>query len=121
MKKFFSNGENDHGSIVELTKIIEYFYEKYEKEMGKKHPILSNKALDNIAVRYLYPSGVLDTYSVYEFDDYKDLIDRYFTVEYGKYRNDNSPYRGEITLSLSHFMSDTIRENLFRNVTGIPY
>lgn len=121
MKKFFPDSENNKGSVVELTKIIEYFYEKYEKEMGKKHPILSNKALDNITVRYLYPSGVLDTYSVYVFDDYKDLIDRYFTVDYGKYRNGNSPYQGEIALSLPHFMSDTIRENLFKNVMGIPY
>lgn len=121
MKKFFPDSENNKGSVVELTKIIEYFYAKYEDEIGKKHPILSDRALDNITVRYLYPSGVLDTYSVYEFDDYKDLIDRYFTVDYGKYRNDNSSYRGEITLSLSHFMSDAIRENLFKNVMGIPY
>lgn len=121
MKKFFPDSENNKGSIVELTKIIEYFYAKYEEELGEKHPILSDMALDNITVRYLYPSGVLDTYSVYEFDDYKDLIDKYFTVDYGKYRNENSPYQGEIALSLSHFMSDNIRENLFRNVTGIPY
>lgn len=120
-KKFFPDSENNKGSVVELTKIIEYFYAKYEEELGQKHPILSDRALDNITVRYLYPSGVLDTYSVYDFDDYKDLIDRYFTVEYGKYRNDNSSYRGEITLSLSHFMSDAIRENLFKNVTGVPY
>lgn len=120
-KKFFPDSENNKGSVVELTKIIEYFYAKYEEELGEKHPVLSDRALGNITVRYLYPSGVLDTYSVYEFDDYKDLIDRYFTVDYGKYRNGNSPYQGEIALSLSHFMSDTIRENLFKNVTGIPY
>ena len=114
-------GESNKGTLNTLLDISGYFCRKFKDVIGVCHPVLSEKALRGIVSRYLCPPDLLKSYNIYSFEDYKALIDKYFTVEYGKYRNDNSSYQGEITLSLSHFMSDNIRENLFRNVTGIPY
>lgn len=111
---------NDKGAI-ELTKIIEYFYEQYEKEMGEKHPILSDKVFENVVIRYLYPPELLDSYGVYDFEYYQDMIDKYFKIDYGRHHKKKYGEEISIELSLPHFMSDTIRENLFKNTSKIPY
>ena len=56
-------------------------------------------------------------YSVIAYEDYKELIDRYFTTEYGKYR-----LSGVVPdYSISHFMSEEILTNLCKNAFNIPH
>ena len=50
-------------------------------------------------------------------DDYKELIDSYFKVQYGKHKKS-----GVVPdYSLSHFMSEEIRVNLAKNTFNIPH
>lgn len=56
-------------------------------------------------------------YSVIAYEDYKEMIDRYFTTEYGKYR-----LSGVVPdYSISHFMSEEILTNLCKNVFNISH
>lgn len=110
-KKFLDkHGESTHAIVDELSKIIEYFYQKYRDVFGKSYNILSDKAFENVVVKFLYPSELLAENEIYYFDAYKKMIDRYFQTDFGK----NSGY-SHVELSLPHFMSDTIRENMAMN------
>lgn len=98
---------------TELKKIILYFYQEYNKRFGEKHPILSDISYGNIADRYMNPSGrKMEEEMVRDFGTYKAMIDRYFKTDFGKYKGtpENFNYR------LSHFMTDNVRENLYRKL-----
>lgn len=95
---------------AELKKIILYFYREYNKTFAEKHPILSDISYGNIADRYMNPSGrKMSEDEVKDFATYKEMIDRYFATDFGRYNRvpDNFDYR------ISHFMSDNVRENLY--------
>lgn len=97
-------------SCAELKKIILYFYREYNKTFAEKHPILSDISYGNIADRYMNPSGrKMSEDGVKDFATYKEMIDRYFATDFGRYKGtpENFNYR------LSHFMSDNVRENLY--------
>lgn len=104
----YAKSEYENDSKAELiTNIVVMFYRKYEQIFGNKHPVLSDKAYGRIVDRYFDPPEVM-----YDYDDletYETMADRYFTVNF----NQQGRYDGEITKSLSHFMSAAIRENLF--------
>lgn len=89
-----------------LLNIICEFYKEYYEHFGHRHRILSDKAYEKVADKFLSPPDLMDSYGT---DVYYDLMERYFEVEYNK----QGKYGGEIELSLSHFMSDEIRRNLF--------
>lgn len=114
-----NHGELTTDTLDNLLEITVYFCAKFKEIIGVNHPVLSERALNNIVARYLYPPEFLETYDVFSFEDYKVMIDKYFLVEYGKYSNGKTIRQNDITLSLSHFMSDTIREHLFRQATGL--
>ena len=113
-KMFQKHGVDDPEKLEELCKIIEYFYRKYDCGW-KRYTILSDKALEGIVVKYLYPSYLLAENDVYSFAMYKKMIDKYFNTDFGK--NDKNGYgtKVPVELSLPHFMDDTIRESMAMN------
>ena len=113
-KLFQKHGVHDSKKLEELCKIIEYFYRKYDCGW-KRYTILSDKALEGIVVKYLYPSYLLAENDVYSFAMYKKMIDKYFNTDFGK--NDKNGYgtKVPVELSLPHFMDDAIRESMAMN------
>ena len=91
------------------------------KEMGEKHPILSDRAFENVVIRYLYPPELLESNDIYGFGHYKDMIDKYFKTDYGRHHKKKYGTEFFPELSLSHFMSDEIRTNLAKKAFQIPY
>ena len=118
---FCKKHQGNEEAANELTEIIEYFYEQYEKEMGEKHPILSDRAFENVVIRYLYPPELLDSNDIYGSEYYKDMIDKYFKTDYGRHHKKKYGTEFFPELSLSHFMSDEIRVNLAKKVFTIPH
>lgn len=113
-KLFRKHGVDDSKKLEDLCKIIEYFYRKYDCGW-KRYTILSDKALEGIVVKYLYPSYLLAENDVYSFAMYKKMIDKYFNTDFGK--NDKNGYgtKVPVELSLPHFMDDAIRESMAMN------
>lgn len=113
LNEYFIADAEDSGGLnlcAELKKIILYFYREYNKTFAEKHPILSDISYGNIADRYMNPSGrKMSEDGVKDFATYKEMIDRYFATDFGRYKGtpENFNYR------LSHFMSDNVRENLY--------
>ena len=118
---FCKKHQGNEEAANELAEIIEYFYEQYEKEMGEKHPILSDRAFENVVIRYLYPPDLLDSNDIYGSEYYKDMIDKYFKTDYGRHHMKKYGTEIYLELSLSHFMSDEIRTNLAKKAFQIPY
>lgn len=118
---FCKKHQGNEEAANELAKIIEYFYKQYGENMGEKHPILSDKAFENVAIRYLYPPELLDSNDIYEFEYYQDMIDKYFMTDYGRHHKKKYGTEFFPELSLSHFMSDEIRTNLAKKAFQIPY
>lgn len=116
LNEYFITGNQDPGEVnlcLELKKIILYFYQEYNKIFTEKHPILSDISYGNIADRYMNPSGEkMSEDEVKDFATYKEMIDRYFATDFGRYKGtpENFNYR------ISHFMSDNVRENLYRKL-----
>ena len=116
LNEYFITGNQDPGEVnlcLELKKIILYFYQEYNKIFTEKHPILSDISYGNIADRYMNPSGQkMSEDEVKDFATYKEMIDRYFATDFGRYKGtpENFNYR------ISHFMSDNIRENMYRKL-----
>lgn len=107
--KSFIDRDIDNLEMVEnLARIMEYFYYKYENVFGEPYTVLSNKAFETVVTEYLYPSEFLLSNEMFDFESHKQMIDRYFEVDYGR----NNKSCAKIKLSLPHFMSSTIRENL---------
>lgn len=118
---FCKKHQGNEKAANELAEIIEYFYEQYEENMGEKHPILSDRAFENVVIRYLYPPELLESNDIYEFEYYQDMIDKYFMTDYGRHHKKKYGTEFFPELSLSHFMSDEIRTNLAKKVFLIPY
>lgn len=93
-----------------LIEIIRTFYRKYYLVFGKRHRILSDMAYKNIAERFIFPPDVMgDEDKKYDIKCYLKMMSVYFDTEYNKQKK----YDKGIELSISHFMSDKIRSNLF--------
>ena len=107
----------DTKKIDDLSGIIAYFCQRYYETFGKHHPVLSDRALERLFINFGFPPELLYEYNITAYEDYKELIDRYFTTEYGKYR-----LSGVVPdYSISHFMSDEILTNLCKNAFNIPH
>lgn len=102
----FGLGENSNQS-KELTNIILYFLDQYEKKFRKKHPNISFISYVNIIKEYLHPFGENMAY-IDDLETYQALIDKYFEENYNAHGN----YGEEINQSLSHFMSGENRDHL---------
>lgn len=108
IKSFIDRDINNLEMAESLARIMEYFYYKYENAFGEPYTVLSNKAFETVIQEYLYPSDFLRSNEMFDFESHKQMIDRYFEVDYGR----NNKSCAKIELSLPHFMSSTIRENL---------
>lgn len=92
--------------------IVVEFYRQYEQNMGVKHRIVPDKTLIAIMERYITidePAKGID-----DFETYKKVIEHYFNTDFNK----RGKYKGEITLCLSHFMTNGII-NYLLNREGI--
>ena len=96
----------------ELVNIVMYFYRCHRILRKEKHPLLTDISYEKIVIGYLNPPETMSTYGEFTFEVYKEMIDKYFNVDFGKYSGTpkNFNYR------ISHFMSDTIREHLYRQL-----
>ena len=93
-----------------LIEIIRIFYNKYFNVFGKRHRILSDMAYENIADEFMYPPIIMSEESdKYDIPSYVKMMNVYFTTEYNKRKK----YSKDIELSISHFMSENIRSNLY--------
>lgn len=93
-----------------LIEIIRIFYNKYFNVFGKRHRILSDMAYENIADEFMYPPIIMSEESdKYNISSYVKMMNVYFTTEYNKRKK----YSKDIELSISHFMSENIRSNLY--------
>ena len=103
----------DKKPCLELKKIILYFYQEYNEIFMEKHPILSEISYGNIVDRYMNPFGKnMSEYDVKDFDTYKEMIDRYFQTDFGRYKVTS----GFSNYGISHFMSEDVRENLYMEI-----
>ena len=107
----------DHQKIDGVVNTIEYFCRKYYETLGEHHPVLSDRALERVFINFCFPPELLYEFRCTDFDAYKEMIDRYFMTEYGKYQ-----LSGVIPdYSISHFMSEQILINLCKNAFNIPH
>lgn len=107
----------DMEKVNDIVSTIVYFCQKYYETFGERHPVLSDRALERVFINFCYPPELLSAFEIGEFEDYKEMIDRYFTTEYGKYQISGiAP-----DYSISHFMSDEILTNLCKNAFCIPH
>lgn len=108
---------NIDGYTAELSKSLLkttlYFYSKYYEKMGVLHPILSDKAYQNIAYRYFNPPEQLSEYNAKDYaGEHTYLIDLYFKTQYGENSGHVCDYK------ISHFMSGEVRNNLEMRLNG---
>ncbi len=108
--------ENGLGHIPDGEKLLEditvEFFRQYEENMGAKHNILPDKSYINVIRMFVCSTGELREY--FDLETYEIMINRYFETDFNRY----GKYDGEVTLCLSHFMNDTIRNHLL-NREGI--
>lgn len=99
-----------------LLDIVEYFYAKYNSIHDMKHPILSYGAFARIIDNYLVPPKIMQDNEVYGFETYRQMIDVYFSIEFGKSGNSEYGTVKPINKYISHFMPNGIRENIYRRL-----
>ncbi len=108
--------ENGLGRIPDGEKLLEditvEFFRQYEENMGVKHRPLPDKSYINVIRMFVCSTGELREY--FDLETYEIMIKRYFQTDFNRY----GKYDGEVTLCLSHFMNDTIRNHLL-NREGI--
>lgn len=99
--------EEYDASIEPISAIIAYFYKRYYKCMGKRHPILTDAAYTKIIMKLIEP--VEDIWKRdFRLDKtvYYAMIDQFFKTDYGVKSGNITDYR------MSYFMSDTVQSNL---------
>lgn len=100
----------DDAPIEDMLDITEGFYRLYEQEIGIKHRVLSDKAYMNLADCFMNPPEIMtNTDYVFAYKEHMDMAKLYFKTEYNKQKN----FKGIIEKSISHFMTDMVRSNLF--------
>lgn len=94
----------------DIVEIITDFFEQYREKMGHRHKILPDATLINLMYRYLNPPECLLNSN--EPPTYSAMAEEYLDTNF----NARGGYDGQVTLSISHFMSDTIRENCYQRI-----
>ena len=90
----------------EIIEIISAFYAKYYVRFRKRHRVLSDEAYRNIVHRYL---NAPDEVRFYGPRIYYTLMDKYFDTKF----NQKGRYDGAVEMSVSHFMTFDILQNLY--------
>lgn len=91
----------------DIVEIVTDFFEQYQEKTGHRHKILPDATLINIMYQYFNPPECL--WNSNEPSTYSDMAEEYFDTNF----NVRGGYDGQVTLSISHFMSDKIRENCY--------
>lgn len=91
----------------DIVEIVTDFFEQYQEKTGRRHKILPDATLINIMYRYFNPPECL--WNSNEPPTYSDMAEEYFNTNF----NARGGCDGEVTLSISHFMSDKIRETCY--------
>lgn len=94
----------------DIVEIVTDFFEQYREKTGHRHKILPDATLINIMYQYFNPPECL--WNRNEPSTYSDMAEEYFNTNF----NARGGYDGEIALSISHFMSDKIRENCYQRI-----
>lgn len=94
----------------DIVEIVTDFFEQYREKTGRRHKILPDATLINIMYKYFNPPECL--WNSNEPSTYSDMAEEYFNTNF----NARGGYDGEVTLSISHFMSDKIRENCYQRI-----
>lgn len=77
--------------------------------MGIRHRVLSDKAYMNLVDSFMNPPDIMTGGYMFAYEEYMDMAEVYFKTDYNRQGN----YKGSIEKSISHFMTDMIRHNLF--------
>ena len=99
--------EEYDASVEPISAIIAYFYKRYYKCMGKRHPILTDAVYTKIIMKLIEPVE-----DIWKRDFrlgktvYYAMIDQFFKTDYGVKSGNITDYR------MSYFMSDTVQSNL---------
>lgn len=91
----------------DIVEVVTDFFEQYRKKTGHRHKILPDATLINIMYRYFNPPECL--WNSNEPSTYSAMAEEYLDTNF----NARGGYDGQVTLSISHFMSDTIRETCY--------
>lgn len=91
----------------DIIEIVIDFFEQYRENTGHRHKILPDATLINIMYQYFNPPECL--WDRNDPPTYSAMIEKYLDANF----NARGGYDGEVTLSISHFMSDKIRENCY--------
>lgn len=102
--------EYENGMNLILEDIIMEFYHQYFMKFAKYHRIMKIDTYKKIVDKYFMPPDEME--DVYDFKDYKSMIECYFKINYNKRGN----YDGKINLSLAHFFSENILKNLYHKI-----
>ena len=99
--------EEYDASVEPISAIIAYFYKRYYKCMGKRHPILTDAAYTKIIMKLIEPvEDVWKRDFCLDKTVYYAMIDQFFKTDYGVKSGNITDYR------MSYFMSDTVQSNL---------
>ena len=99
--------EPDVEDCQKISKVISFFYECYYKNMGKRHPIMSDEAYIRIINKMLNPiDAIYELDVVMDVDSYEAMIEQFFLTTYGVKSGNNTDYR------IGYFFSDKVLENL---------
>lgn len=91
----------------DIVEIVTDFFEQYREKTGRRHKILPDATVINIMYKYFNPPECL--WDKNDPPTYSAMIEKYLDANF----NARGGYDGEVTLSISHFMSDKIRENCY--------
>lgn len=94
----------------DIVEIVTDFFEQYREKTGHRHKILPDATLINIMYRYFNPPECL--WNSNDPSTYSAMAEEYLDTNF----NARGGYDGEVTLSISHFMSDKIRENCYQRI-----
>lgn len=94
-------------SADDIVEIVTDFFEQYREKTGHRHKILPDATLINIMYKYFNPPECL--WDRNDPPTYSAMIEKYLDANF----NARGGYDGQVTLSISHFMSDKIRENCY--------
>lgn len=91
----------------DIVEIVIDFFEQYREKTGHRHKILPDATVINIMYQYFNPPECL--WDRNDPPTYSAMIEKYLDANF----NARGGYDGEVTLSISHFMSEKIRENCY--------
>lgn len=97
-------------SADDIVEVVRDFFEQYREKTGIRHKILPDATLINIMYKYFNPPECL--LGSNDPPTYSAMAEEYLDTNF----NARGGYDGQVTFSISHFMSDKIRENCYQRI-----